>query len=265
MRYDGSGAARLAGAAFGAAAVVGAAWAVDAARRREAMHRLHRRTVELLLNAMTADDPSTARHSRRVADLSYVLAQAAGLRGPELRTLRVAALLHDMGKIDDRFFHIVHSRRPLTPEQRAEIKTHPHESAHILAPLEGEHAGLRAIVSSHHECWNGGGYPCGRRGEQIPRAARIIALADAFDAMTQPRKYRPAMAVAEVLGELCADAGTQFDPALAARAASPPVSERWAQIARQGLRQERAAGAGEADGEEGEEGEDRLRARSGGR
>jgi putative nucleotidyltransferase with HDIG domain len=237
MRYERDGVGRLAGAALGAAAV-GVAWAVDAARRRKAMHMLHRRTVELLLNALNADDPVTARHCRRVADLSYALAEAAGLKGRTLRTLRVAALLHDMGKIDDRFFHIVHSRRPLTDQQRTEIQHHPHESAHILAPLEGEHPGLRDVVCSHHESWDGRGYPRGLRGEHIPVGARIIALADAFDAMTQPRKYRPAMEVEEALEELCEGAGTQFDPRLAALAAASPVREQWAEIARRDLFQE---------------------------
>jgi putative nucleotidyltransferase with HDIG domain len=240
MRYEQDGVGRLTGAVLGAA-VVGAAWAVDAARRRKAMHMLHRRTVELLLNAINADDPVTARHCRRVADLSYALAEAAGLKGRALRTLRVAALLHDMGKIDDRFFHIVHSRRPLTDQQRTEIEHHPHESAHILAPLEGEHPGLRDVVCSHHESWDGRGYPRGLKGERIPVGARIIALADAFDAMTQPRKYRPAMEVEEALEELCEGAGTQFDPRLSAIAAASPVREQWAEIARRDLFQEEGA------------------------
>jgi putative nucleotidyltransferase with HDIG domain len=244
MRYEDRGeASRLAGAALGGAVLMGAAWAVDAARRRSAMHMLHRRAVELLLNALTADDPVTARHCRRVADLSYALAEAAGLRGRRLRTLRVAALLHDMGKIDDRFFAIVHSRKPLTPEQRAEIRTHPHESAHILAPLEGEHPGLREIVCSHHESWDGSGYPRGLAGRRIPLAARIIAVADAFDAMTQPRKYRGRMSVEEALEELHGDAGSQFDPALVALAEADPVREQWAGIASRDLFQEEDAPA----------------------
>lgn len=242
MRHQGTGAMRLAGAALGAAAAVGAAWAMDATRRRAAMHLLHRRAVELLLNALTADDPVTARHSRRVADLAYALARAAGLRGRALRTLRVASLLHDMGKIDDRFFHIVHSRKPLSDEQRTEIRRHPHESAHILAPLEGEHPGLPAIVASHHECWDGSGYPHGLQGEDIPLGARIIALADAFDAMTQPRKYREALGVETALKELRDGAGEQFDPALVRLASSPPVREEWEEVVNRCLFQEEGNG-----------------------
>jgi hypothetical protein len=133
-----------------------------------------------------------------------------------------------MGKIDDRFFHIVHSRKPLSEEQRREIRSHPHESAHILAPLEGEHPGLRQIVSAHHECWDGSGYPHGLAGEEIPLASRVIALADAFDAMTQPRKYRPAKPVGEAIGELCEGAGAQFDPRLSELVASSPVRDEGA-------------------------------------
>jgi putative nucleotidyltransferase with HDIG domain len=234
MKYGENGSAAAAGTALGAA-LVGAAWAIDAARRRRAMHRLHRRTVELLLNALTADDPVTARHSRRVADLSYALAEAAGLRGPELRTLRVAALLHDMGKIDDRFFHIVHSRRPLSREERAEIRRHPHESAHILAPLDGEHPGLSAIVCSHHERWDGTGYPRGLEAEEIPLGGRIIAVADAFDAMTQPRKYRPAMEMEDALEELRGGAGKQFDPRLVELTSARPVAAAWNEVVRRCL------------------------------
>lgn len=197
--------------------------------------------VELLLNALTAGDPVTARHSRRVADLSYALGEAAGLSRRHLRTLRVAALLHDMGKIDDRFFHIVHSRKPLTPEQRAEIKTHPHESAHILAPMEMEHPGIQEIVSSHHECWDGSGYPTGLDGERIPLGARIIAMADAFDAMTQPRKYRDAMPVDQALAELDDGVGTQFDPQLVQLAHTPEVRARWQEVAERDLFAERCA------------------------
>lgn len=231
----------LAGVAAASAGLVLLAWRMDAARRRESEKMLHRRMVELLLNVLSAGDPSTERHSRRVADLSYALAQAAGMWGRDLRTLRVAALLHDMGKIDDRFFHIVHSRRPLTQKQRAEIKNHPHQSAHILEPLEAEHPGLMEIVSSHHECWNGTGYPHGRRGAEIPLGARVISMADAFDAMTQPRRYRDAIPVERALAELREGGGTQFDPALVTLAESPGVRAAWETVVQRDLFAERCA------------------------
>ncbi len=223
------------GAALATAAAMSVAWMWDAMRRDQSSARLHRGMVDILLNALTAGDPVTARHSRRVADLSYALAEAVGMRGKELRTLRIAALLHDMGKIDDRFFHIIHSRKPLTSKQRSEIKSHPHESAHILAPLEGEHPGLQHIVSSHHECWDGSGYPRGLEDVEIPLGARIISLADAFDAMTQPRTYRDALPLETALAELHDGAGSQFDPALVDLASASPVRDVWEQVARRDL------------------------------
>jgi putative nucleotidyltransferase with HDIG domain len=226
----------LAVAALASAGVVGAAWALDATRRKNAARHLHRQVVELLLNALTADDPVTARHSRRVADLSFALGQASGrLPREEMATLRVAALLHDMGKIDDRFFLIVHSRKPLSDAERAQIKHHPHQSAKILEPLEELHPGIMRIVSSHHECWDGNGYPRGIAGEEIPLAARIIALADVFDAMTQPRSYKQAMPVEEALEKLDEGCGRQFDPHLVTLVESDRVLDQWMAIAHQGL------------------------------
>lgn len=232
---------RLAGVAVASAGLVGLGWMFDTARRKRAAKRLHRGMVDLLLNALYAGDPVTARHSRRVADLSYALAQAAGMRDGELRTLRVAALLHDMGKIDDRFFHIVHSRKPLTRQQRQEIKNHPHESAHILQPLEVEHPGIMQIVSSHHECWDGSGYPQGLHDLDIPLGGRIIALADAFDAMTQPRKYRDAMPMEQALQKLQEGSGSQFDPALVELACTREVRDAWEEVVERDLFAERCA------------------------
>ncbi|HET7229187.1 MAG TPA: HD domain-containing phosphohydrolase [Longimicrobium sp.] len=229
----------LAGVALASAGLMGAAWLVDAVRRERETRLMHRRLVDLLLNALTADDPVTARHSRRVADLSFALAQACGrLSRKEMATLRVGALLHDMGKIDDRFFFIVHSRKRLSEEQRAEIKHHPDQSAAILEPLEEMHPGIQRVVSSHHECWDGSGYPCGVGGEEIPLAARIIALADVFDAMTQPRKYKDPMPIEEAMEKLDEGSGRQFDPHLVELIEHGGVLSRWTEIARRGLENE---------------------------
>jgi putative nucleotidyltransferase with HDIG domain len=237
--------ARLLGAAAASAGVVGAAWALDARRRERRSRRVHRTLVDVLLNALNADDAATARHSRRVADLSYVLGAARGLRKAALARLRVAALLHDLGKMDDRFEEMLRSGGRLTDEQRAEMEDHPHESAHILGPLERLHPGIGRIVASHHERWDGQGYPAGLAGGDIPEEARIIAVADVFDALSQRRTYHEPRPVEEVLEELKRSAGTQFDPELAALSQTRPVLESWRRIAWQGLEDEKEAVAAE--------------------
>ena len=237
MRNEKGGRSALIGGML-AASAIGAAWAVDARRRSDRLRRTHRILVDLLLNALTADDPVTARHSRRVADLSYALAEAVGMRGSELTTLRVAALLHDLGKIDDRFWHIVHSRKRLTPEERSKIEQHPDQSARILEPLGAIHPGLDAIVASHHECWDGDGYPAGLRGDAIPLGARIIAIADVFDALTQPRKYRDPLRPEEAIEKLVEGSGRQFDPALVELVSAPHFRQSWFELARRGLADE---------------------------
>jgi putative nucleotidyltransferase with HDIG domain len=230
--------ALLLGAAAAAAGVVGAAWALDARRRERRGRRVHRTLVDVLLNALNADDSATARHSRRVADLSYVLAGACGMRRRNLARLRVAALMHDLGKIDDRFTEMVESGARLTDEQRAEMEEHPHESAHILGPLDRLHPGIARIVASHHERWDGRGYPNGLAGEDIPVEARIIAIADVFDALSQRRTYHEPMPVEEVIEELKRSAGTQFDPHMVAVSQTRPVLDEWRRIAAEGCETE---------------------------
>ncbi len=228
-------------AGWAAAAGLATAWAVDAYRRSDEARATRRILVDVLLNALTADDAITARHSRRVADLSFALAQQSGMRHQELATLRVGALLHDMGKIDDRFFHIVHSRDPLSEEDRAEMEFHPHLSARILEPLEPIHPGITEIVASHHESWDGGGYPKGCGGEEIPLGARIIAVADAFDAMVQPRAYKDGMPIEEAFERILKGSGHQFDPCLVDLVHRYPVKEQWVEIASNGKVDEKRA------------------------
>lgn len=220
------------------AGAVAAAWAVDAYRRDRRMRLTHRILVDLLLNALTADDAATARHSRRVADLSYALACARRLPRAQLTTVRVAALLHDLGKIDERFQSALRSDGPLSREQRDRMQQHPDQGARILTPLEELHPGIRAIVGSHHERWDGQGYPDCLSGEGIPHGARIIALADAFDAMTQPRQYNDPMPLEEAFRKIREGAGGQFDPGLVALLELPSVRQRWVEVAREGLREE---------------------------
>jgi HD-GYP domain-containing protein (c-di-GMP phosphodiesterase class II) len=229
----------LLGAAAATAGTVGAAWLIDARRRDRTSRKLKRVMVDVLLNALNSGDAFTERHSRRVANLTDVLARAFGLEHERKARLRVASLLHDMGKIDDRFFHILHSCDTLSPSERSKIKQHPHESAYILTPMERVYPGITYIVESHHECWDGRGYPRGLKGEEVPLEARIISVADVFDAMTQPRAYKAPRSVEEVLAEMKKSAGERFDPGVIAQLGRPEVLRAFTRIAEQGHKTEK--------------------------
>lgn len=213
------------------AASLGGIWYLDSSRRTRKSALLHRTLVEVLLNALSAEDAFTEDHCRRVADLTDSFAHLCRMDRERRATLRVASLLHDMGKIDEEFFDIVHSTQRLSPEERARIKKHPHESAHILRPLEPFHPGLPFIVESHHERWDGEGYPRGLRGEQIPLEARIISVADVFDALTQTRSYKEPRSVESALAEIRRGAGHRFDPDIVAQLDRPGVLAEWRAIA----------------------------------
>lgn len=230
-------------AALMSAGAFGGAWLLDARRRERHAHRLHRTIVDLLLNTLHAGDPRTGRHSRRVAELAEPLAESYRLDRSQHTVLRLAALLHDLAKIDDRFFDILHSCERLTAEQRNAIEGHPDEAADIVRPLDRVHPGLAAVIEAHHERWDGKGYPDKLRGEQIPLAARILSVADVFDALTQPRSYREAMAVDDALAKLRESAGERFDPDVVRRVHEPDVVARWREIVRRGREEERQAEA----------------------
>lgn len=150
----------------------------------------------------------------RVGRLARLLAQEIGWSDPDAEALEVAARLHDIGKIsvaDD----IVAARRPLTAEEIQAMRTHCHVGAELLRQTELENARLAADVAAyHHEAWDGSGYPHGIGGTAIPLAARIVAIADAFDAMTGGRPYRQSLSVGEALSQLQAGAGSRYDPSL---------------------------------------------------
>ena len=225
---------------MGGATLMSLAWRADARWRRRESGRMHRAIVDLLLNALSAGDAVTERHSRRVADLTDALAASYGIVGRRHSTLRLAALLHDMGKIDDRFFHILHSCSPLSRDERNKINEHPQESADILEPMEAIHPGISRIVEAHHECWDGNGYPRQLKHDQIPLEARIISAADVFDAMTQPRAYREPLSPETALQELQRGAGTRFDPEVIKRVERPDVFTRWVEVSRAGRAEEEA-------------------------
>jgi putative nucleotidyltransferase with HDIG domain len=224
--------------ALAAGLAAAGAWTVATRRARGHTSRLHRVMVDLLLNALTTGDPATARHSRRVAALADALAAQLRLTRERHATLRVAALLHDMGKIEDEIFPIVHSTQPLSEEERKLVNEHPSTSAGILKPLERFHPGLTRIVRAHHECWNGRGYPDGLSGEEIPLEARVISAADVFDALTQTRSYREPMPAEDALRSIREGAGQRFDPGIVALLEVEQVRRGWLRIARRGRREE---------------------------
>jgi putative nucleotidyltransferase with HDIG domain len=166
-------------------------------------------TIRALAAALYARDPYTAGHSERVSQTSVVIARQLHLPEDEVAIIRMGALLHDIGKIglaDD----ILQKAEPLSADEYEQIKRHPALGARILRQVSFLEPHL-PIVELHHERPDGHGYPFGLRGDDIPRAARIVHVADAYDAMTSARAYRPPRPPAAAMAELRLYAGTQFD------------------------------------------------------
>jgi len=173
-------------------------------------HLLFLNSVRMLAAAIDAKDPYTRGHSERVARYSIAIGKNLGLPEREMRNLRISALLHDVGKIgiDDRIL-----RKPgaLSDDEFEVMKGHPAKGAAIMSGV----AQLIDIIPGmkyHHEKWSGGGYPEGLVGEQIPMQARIVAIADTFDAMTTNRPYQKAMELTYVVDKIKSFGGTRFDP-----------------------------------------------------
>ncbi len=173
-------------------------------------HLLFINSVRMLAAAIDAKDPYTRGHSERVARYSIGIGKNLDLSEKEMRNLRISALLHDVGKIgiDDRIL-----RKPgaLSDDEFDVMKQHPSKGAAIMSGV----AQLIDIIPGmkyHHEKWSGGGYPDGLEGEQIPMQARIIAIADTFDAMTTNRPYQKAMELKYVVEKIKSFGGTRFDP-----------------------------------------------------
>jgi putative two-component system response regulator len=195
-------------------------------RARRAAERFAAASLETLLNAIDANDAQTGSHVRRVATYALVIAEAVGLRARECQTVERVALFHDIGKIHEALFDIVHDEARLTPEMRRAIATHPRRGATVLAPLCAFYPELSEGVLSHHERWDGTGYPRHLRGRRIPLAARIVMIADTFDAITHQRRYRDARGAQHAAEAIAADRGGQFDPDLVDLVLLPPVWER---------------------------------------
>ena len=163
--------------------------------------------------ALEARDPYLHGHSTRVTAIAESLARLLGWPRSQLEALRLGGSLHDVGKIvvDARIL-----RKPgaLTAAELTQIRAHPVAGARLIKGLADLRA-ARPYVLHHHERWDGEGYPTRRAGERIPLEARLLCIADAFDAMTSHRAYRPALTIDRALGEVERCAGSQFDPWLA--------------------------------------------------
>jgi putative two-component system response regulator len=201
-------------------------------QRRLAAERLAAAVLETLLRAIDANDAETGAHVRRVARYALILADAADLDSAAQRDVERIALFHDVGKIDEALFDITHDDSDLSPSERDAIRTHPQRGAAVLSPLDAFYPRLSIGVLSHHERWDGTGYPRALSGIAIPLAARIVTIADAFDAITYGRRYRSARTADEAVEKLMHGRERQFDPNLIDLFLSPPVFARVADVLR---------------------------------
>lgn len=189
------------------------------ARVREQARRLERlylSSIHSLVTALEAKDAHTRGHSDRVAEYAMKLLEELDT-GIDPESMRVGARLHDIGKIGIRT-DILLKDGPLDRDEVLQVHQHPSIGVQILSPLLDDQVALD-VVAHHHERWDGRGYPDGLAGEAIPLAARIVAVADTYDAMTTARPYRAAATPGEAIAEILAEAGTQFDPAVVKAAA----------------------------------------------
>ena len=220
---------RLSRNALAGAGATAAAAAVILLRReqgRRSTERFAAAALETLLNAIDANDPETGAHVRRVAAYALILGEAAELSEHECKSIERIALFHDIGKIHEALIDIVRDDHPLSPEDRRAIAKHPIVGANVLEPLRGFYPDLAEGVLSHHERWDGKGYPNRLKGRRIPLAARVVAVADTFDALTHGRRYRDAQPNDLARKVLLEGRGTQFDPQFVDLFLFPPIFAR---------------------------------------
>lgn len=171
------------------------------------------RVMMTLINLVELKNPFLSGHSERVAEYATLLASELGLSQGKVLGIRLAGLLHDLGKLtlpDE----ILDKPSRLSDSEMSIVRKHPQGAADVLRPiLQAGH--IVEAVASHHERWDGNGYPARLSGTEIPFGGRILGVADAFDAMTSARPYRPPLTIAEALNEIQANSGTQFDPHVA--------------------------------------------------
>jgi putative two-component system response regulator len=174
----------------------------------EAAHQV----IATLANEMNARDTDIQRHTERIGKYASELGHRVGLSAADLHAVAYSILLHDLGRIGISE-SILLKQGPLTNDEREAVRRHTEIGERIAAPLHGAER-FGPIIRHHHERWDGMGYPDGLVGEEIPTGARIIAIVDAFDAMTQYRPYRDARSISEAIEELRRERGRQFDAKL---------------------------------------------------
>ncbi len=174
--------------------------------------QLHLRTIEALALAIEAKDQTTHSHLQRVRIYAIEVGKELGFSDEEIEALRAAALLHDIGKLAVPE-QIINKPGRLTPEEFEKMKIHPVVGSEILERVAFPYP-VAPIVRSHHERWDGSGYPDGLKGEEIPRGARVLAAVDCLDALASHRQYRPALPLDVAMKEVAGMSGSSFDPAV---------------------------------------------------
>ena len=187
----------------------------DEQRRASESAQLHRESTEVLARAIQAKDEGGSRHVERVQYYATMLAHRLDLPERDRQAVEIAALLHDIGKLAVPE-HILSKPGPLTPDERKKMQMHAQIGAEIVGAVPFP-CPVAPLIRSHHERWDGAGYPFGLSGEQIPLGARILSVVDCFDALTSRRPYRPALSQDEAVQMLRDEAGKAFDPAIVAR------------------------------------------------
>jgi putative nucleotidyltransferase with HDIG domain len=182
--------------------------------RTQQLTRSYMATVRALSNAVEARDADTGKHAERVARYAIAIGRELGLPRPDAPEIEFGFLLHDIGKlaVPD---SILFKPGPLTEDERALMARHTIVGAEIMRDIEFL-AEASKVVRSHHERWDGDGYPDGLAGEEIPLTARVFAVADVFDALTTDRPYRGALSFEQAHGMILEESGRHFDPAVVA-------------------------------------------------
>lgn len=185
---------------------------MENARLLKQLQETYVATLKSLISIIEAKDPYTKGHTERVAAFSMAMANRLDLAADELHRIMFGSLLHDIGKLGV-LENVLHKKGKLDDSEWAMLKSHPVVGALIVEKMEFL-TGSADIVRNHHESWDGSGYPDGLKGEDISLGARIVTVADSFDAMTTDRSYRKALSIEEAIERLNAGAGIQFDPNL---------------------------------------------------